>query len=324
MAYDAWRKSGELMTPTRVVGLAVERLWEAEVARDMSRVRADDCSTVALWGAQCLENGRWARPRTCVVPLRAMHMDLAYRIWQRVDLLLHGLGLAVVDAVRNKTRGEGTGQHDLVLKHCGVQRYCSGFLSAEVKVGQVEADGRAFEACWRCVQSKTADALKSVLRCRGSPYGAALLIFVGVCDSADLAAKDPPLLVRAQLMVVKASGIITWADRVLDRTPPAAALPPAKRQRRGATWDEVRAAMRGHSQNFGGGTEYVPLARLFVALGSGCKSPGQKMKTYIKEFGFKLGTDFVRKRSPTSTRGGLPYWVTWAAAEQIANYEHGR
>lgn len=323
MAYSAWRKAGEVVTPARVVGLAVERLWQAEVSNDLSRVTPEHCSNVSLWSTQHWTNGRWGRPCTCVVALERMHMELAFYVWQRMCVLLHGLGLAVVEAVRSKARGEGSGQHDLILKHSGVSRYCSGFLSAEIKVGRVGADGRAFEPFWRRhVKGKTAEALKAVLRGRTSPFGAAMLIVVGVCDSEQLSAKDPPLLVRAQLMVVKSSGVAAWGDRILDHGPLPVTLPPAKRQRRNAIWDGVRAAMHGHSQDFGG-TEYFPLAQLFTALGSGCKSPGQKMQTYTKQFAFKLGRDFVRKRL-AGTRGSVPYWVTWAAAEKIAGYENGQ
>jgi len=323
MAYASWRKDGEEVTPARVVGLALEKLCKAEVDEDLSCVTADSCASVELWNGERFEKGRWVKRRTRRVPVLPVHQKLALYICHRLYLLLHTLGLAVADAVRSKSRAEGSGHHDLVLKHSSAQRYCGGFISAQLKTGQVDRDGTAFENFWRKLKDDTEDSFERVLSLRSTSFGAGLLIFVGVCDSADMSAVEPPLLWRAQLFLPLASGGASWGKCVVDKASLAAGSPspPAKRRRRCPSWDEVRVAVQSHVCAFGG-TEFVPTARLFEVLRSSCKSPGQRLEFFQKSLGLRSGRDFVRRRAATTkARGAVPYWVTWDAARKIAHYE---
>lgn len=321
MSYAAWRKGGEVVTPARVVGLALERVCQAAVKYDISRVTLEHASPVELWEAEHFSSGRWSRPRKCQVPLTVGHKRLAVFLLQRLSLWLHSIGLGFVDAVRQKVRAEGQGHHDLILRHTGAPRYCDGFVTGELKIGQVGPDGAAFEAYWQCVRQKAEPVLKQALKHRSSPCAAGLLVFVGVCDAEGLSAKEPPLLVRAQLFRSEGRGAFAWGELLLNEggLPEGSCAPPWKRCRRGPSWDEVRAALNDHEHVFDG-APFVPLVRLFQVLQSTCKSPGQKLETYKKIFGFKRGHEFLRGRKSASGKGPAPYWVSWAAAEKI--YQH--
>jgi hypothetical protein len=161
-----------------------------------------------------------------------------------------------------------------------------------------------------------------VLGCPSPRFGAALLLFVGVCDRPDLCSREPPLLVRAQLAQLGETGSVVWGDRLLDRgVGPAETLPPpAKRRRTRPSWDETRAALCDEECEFNG-VQFVPLTRLLKQVGSTCKSPGQKLETYAKVLGLKLGRDVLQRRCPPNTRGHVPYWVSWDAAAKIVHYE---
>ena len=322
MSYAEWRKAGDVLSPARVVGLALEKACQAAVKLDISRVTVEHTSPVDLWEGEHFWNGRWSRPRTCHVPLTAAHQRLTLYLLHRLSLWLHGIGLAFVDAVRPKVRAEGQGHRDLILRHTGTPRYCDGFLTTELKIGQVGSSGAAFEQYWRCVREKTEPVLKQALKHRSSPCAAGLLVFIGICDAETLGAKEPPLLVRAQLLHNKTPRSFVWGERLLDAggLPTDACAPPQKRVRIGPSWDEIRAALSDHEHVFDG-IPFVPLVRLFQALRSTCKSPGQKLETYKKTFGFKLGTDFLRKKASANAKGVAQYWVSWAAAGQIFQHQ---
>ena len=77
-----------------------------------------------------------------------------------------------------------------------VSRYCAGFLSTELKVAQVGVNGRAFASAWENSKKWCVDAVSKVLKCKGSRYGAVMLILVGVCDAVKLLSKDLPFFVK--------------------------------------------------------------------------------------------------------------------------------
>ena len=149
MAYEGWKKQGRLLSACRVVGLALEVLFSADLKFGDTHPR--DCARVEFWMTQALEErGSWSGPKTCLVPVLPVHQRLAYHIFQHIYQWIAGLGLCVVDAVVKKSRQEGCGHHDLKLKHALARepRYCSGFLSMEVKVANVGPTGRKFNAAW--------------------------------------------------------------------------------------------------------------------------------------------------------------------------------
>ena len=84
-----------------------------------------------------------------------------------------------------------------------------------------------------------------VLKLRRTSFGATMLVVFGVVDADDLLFREPPLIVRAQLLTLNASDEPKWGKVLLDRgVVPVEPLRPApKRQRHGASWDEVRAAL---------------------------------------------------------------------------------
>ena len=86
------------------------------------------------------------------MPLLGAHAQLTLYLMRRLYAWISGLGLTVRDAVVNKSRSEGRGHHDLVLKHAGALAsgpfYCSGFISLEVKVTCAGPTGRRFKAAW--------------------------------------------------------------------------------------------------------------------------------------------------------------------------------
>lgn len=324
MAYDSYKKDGEVVTAIRVVGLSVEKLWQAEVARDISRVSADDCSPVEFWRTRRLSGNLWLPARTCLVPVDAVHKRLAFRVFQHLHALLHTLGLSVIAAVLPKTKTEGRGHHDIVLKHGGSARYCDGFMSAEIKVGEVSSSGGAFENYWRCLKRDAQAPMEQILKHASKRYGACLLIFVGVCDGKALARRESPLLVRVQVATVSGSGSFEWGRVLVDRpgsqTQPAS--PATKRRKVCSDWAAIQVELEMH-QHTVEGIACVPLARLFMALASPCKSPGQKMGTYKKTCSLTEGVDFFRVRLPANSRGPCPYWVSWDAAKKIVHYETG-
>ena len=185
MAYSSWKKQGEVVSPCRVVGLAVEALCEKEAENDISMLAVDSCSSVELWGAQALDGrGGWSRAGTCTVPVQRHHQSLAMYVVKKLYAWVAGLGLCVAAAVQPKSRPEGKGHHDLVLKHGGHlvagPFLCRGFLSAELKVRQVGVDGRGFRRAWDGAKENTEEALSMVLRAPNSKFGAAVLFVVGM------------------------------------------------------------------------------------------------------------------------------------------------
>ena len=315
-----------MLTPCRVVGLALESLVKVEA--DTGTVEASQCSEVEFWNTrQAKEDGSWSQPKTCHVPVLQAHQLLALYIMQRLYTWLSGLGLVVADAIVPKTSREGSGDHDLKLKHALPQKqlYCKGFLSMEVKVSQVGVAGRWFARAWETYKEDTFAAMSRVLSAPGTIYGAAVLLVVGICDSEELLAAQPPLLVKAQLMTRGANGQARWSTVLLDRglLPVVPAPPPPKRQRQGASWDEVRAILQGKKESFEG-TEYVRLLDLFTAISpsKAKKSPGHKIATYEKHLGLKKRNgDYMQRRYPAHAKGSEPYWLTWKAASAIYEYE---
>jgi hypothetical protein len=326
MAYIKWKKEGKLLTPCRVVGLALEILFKYE--SESGIVEAGQCGRAEFWGTQEVDgDGNWSGAKTCFVPVLAAHQVLALYILQRMYHWISGLGLSVVDAIVPKSRREGTGHHDLKLKHAVPQKpfYCQGFLSMEVKVSQVGPIGRGFEKAWDSLKKDSMAAMARVLQVPGSVYGAAILFLVGVCDSVELLAKEPPLLVKAQLLVLDATGKPKWSTVLLEKgtVPVEPKPPPPKRQRQGASWDEVRACLHGKTMDFEG-VVYVRILDVFKAISTNktSKSPGQKIATYQKVLNFAEGTHYIRKRYPAKQRGSEAYWLTWpAAASKVYQYE---
>ena len=128
-------------------------------------------------------------------------------------------GLAVKSAVVAKTRAEGVGDHDLILKHMGTgPSYCTGFISTEVKVSAIGKNGRKFTAAWQNEQERSEAALKKVLRANEMPFGAAMLVLIGVADEEELLMTQPPLFVKAQLYSITAGGEAKWGQVLLDRS----------------------------------------------------------------------------------------------------------
>jgi len=97
MAYGNWRKADKLLFACRVVGLAIEALFKADVSS--GEVRPSQCGHVEFWKTQELgEHGHWSKPKTCVIPVLPVHQSLAFYILQRIYQWLAGLGLSVVAA----------------------------------------------------------------------------------------------------------------------------------------------------------------------------------------------------------------------------------
>ena len=247
MAYNTLRKDGTVLLPCRVVGLALEVLLKTESEQGLSAVSTEHCATVEMWRTQCWEaQGEWSSPKACVVPVLPVHRKLALYVMKRLLGWVAGLGLGVKDAVVAKTRLEGKGHHDLILKHTGsVQPYCKGFISAEIKVSAVGENGRKFNIAWEAEQARCGDALAQILRRPNTRYGAAMLLLVGIADGPELLQPDPPLIVKAQLLTLSDVCSPKWGPVVLQRgiVPVEIPCPPSKRQRRGASWGEVRVAL---------------------------------------------------------------------------------
>ena len=230
--YSAWKKAGVVLLPCRVVGLALELLFKAKSEYDLSLVGPEHCASVELWKTQHLgRNQEWSAPQTCRVPVRSAHVQWALYLLRRLYAWISGLGLAVRDAIVTKTRSQGTGHHDLVLKHAGELAsgpcHCSGQITVEVKVAVAGKDGRQFRAAWSAQKERCEASLGRVLKLPRTPFGAAVLLVLGICDAADLTANEPPLLVKAQILVLDASGEPTWGRILLDRgTIPVEPAPP--------------------------------------------------------------------------------------------------
>ena len=325
MEYSRWKKDARVLTPCRVVGLALETLFALEA--QFGCVGAGQVRRVSFWKTKELgESGSWSEPKSCLVPVLAVHQSLTLYILSRLYGWLAGLGLVVVEAVVRRSNREGSGHHDLKLKHAIPLKplYCNGFVSMEVKVSQVGATGRFFAGVWDDYKKECMAAMARLLKIQGTRYGAAVLLLVGVCDSEGLLAREPPLLVKAQLLVLGADGEAKWGRVLLDRGTVAVTPtpPPTKRQRQGASWDEVRASLHDKKEEFDD-IEYVRLLDLFKAISATktTKNPGQKMVTYQKHLGLKRAHDFMQRRYPVGARGSEPYWLTWAAAARIYSYE---
>ena len=112
-----------------------------------------------------------------------------------------GLGLAVAAALQPKTHREGHGHHDLVLKHAGSlftgPFQCHGLKSTELKVRQVGVHGRAFRGAWDKAKAMAKTSLAKILQVPSSKFGAAVLLVIA------LTAAKPPLLVKAQMLIVE-------------------------------------------------------------------------------------------------------------------------
>ena len=331
LAYQRWRKAGELLLPVRVVGLALELLFLAENQYDLSMVRADHCAVVHFWATQRRRaDGDWAVEQTCAVPLLAAHAQLTLYLMRRLYKWIAGLGFVVKDAVVNKLRVEGKGHHDLVLKHSGAFAsgpfYCHGLVSLEVKVTTVGPTGRRFKAAWDAERARCAGTLAQVLRVRDTAFGAAALLVIGVCDNDDLRATEPPLFVKMQLLTLDAHGQARWGAILLDRgsVPVEPAPPPARRQRIGASWDEVRAALAPKEHDIDqDGVMWVRLLDLFKAISptKPSSNPGQKITTYETHLVLSTPQDYKRRRIPASQKGSPSVWLTWAAARKVYDYE---
>ena len=232
---------------------------------------------------------------------------------------MHGLSfhlgkcilLSVNDAIVNRSRREGRGHHDLVLKHAGNLAngpfYCHGFITMEVKVTVAGLNGRRFRAAWEAEKERCEEALARELRSPRRPFGAAALLVIGICDNDDFLARDPPLLVKSQLLTLNDSDEPKWGQLLIDR---GAYLiepdpPPPRRQRVGASWDEVRARLQGKEQEIDGDdVKWVRLLDLFVAISAQKtnKNPGQKLVTYQKFLGLLEPSDCKRKNSQRPER----------------------
>ena len=225
-----------------------------------------------------------------------------------------------------KTMAEGSGHYDMKLGHASmvVSRYCAGFISAELKVAQVGVNGRAFACAWENNKNWCVQSMSKVLKCKGSRYGAAMLILVGVCDAQELLRKEPPLLVKAQLLNLDAQKNSKWGGVVLERglVPVDPTPPPAKRLRLGRSWDEVRAFLQG-KEVFIEGILRVRLFDLYQAINCTSKSPSQKFETYSKDacLGLREGVDYIQQWHPAPARGKPPHWISWDAALKIYKYE---
>ena len=328
MAYSAWRKKGTVLLACRVVGLALELLLKTESEQDLSVVSTEHCAAVELWHTQYWEaDGQWSTPKTGVVPVRAIHRTLALYVMRRLLVWVAGLGLAVKDAVVAKTRVEGCGHHDLILKHTGTARpYCEGFISTEIKLSAVGENGRKFNAAWAEEQARCEEALAKILRRPKTQYGAAMLLLVGIADGPQLLAPEPPLMAKAQLLTLNDDGSPKWGPVVLERgtVPVEPPRPPPKRQRHGASWDEIRVALASKQHDIDGdGVLRARLLDLFKAISpkKTNKNPGQKLQTYQKELGLSEPIDFIRRRYPASQRGSEAVWLTLDAVQRIYAYE---
>ena len=277
MAYANLKKGGETVVPCRVVGIVLEELCEAETNADLSTLTEDSVTHVDLWRTQKLQgDGSWSSPGVCKVRAADVHRCLALYLLHRLYKWVSGLGLAVVAAKKPRTRGEGSGHHDLVLKHaghlCKGPFLCEGFISTELKLRQVSTSGRGFKAAWEQKKKDVEEALSKVLLVPQPRFGAVLLLMIGICDAEPLEATEPPLMVKAQLLVRDESGGVRWSSVLLDQgtIPVAIAPPPPKRQRAGRSWDEVRAKQDGRwADLYEDGVEYVRLLDLF-----GGQNPG--------------------------------------------------
>ena len=329
MAYENWKKEGRLLVACRVVGLALELLCRKEAESDISMVHSTDCAVVEFWLAQkLLASGFWSPPGTRKVPVLPVHQRLTFYIWQRLYGWIAGLSLVVSNAVVPKSRAEGKGHHDLVLKHGSPNGpwYCSGLISTELKVSSVGPTGRGFQKAWDDNKEECMQSMARVLRVANTRYAAALLFVIGVCDAEAMTTQTPPLFVKAQLLTLGSDRSPQWGKVLLDKgTVPVERLqPPPKRQRKGASWDEVRAYLIGKAETFDN-TQYVRLLDVFRAISEkkANTNPGQKIATYsqAKHLGFKEGQDYIRKRFPAGARGSEPYWLTWAAAAKVYSFE---
>ena len=109
---------------------------------------------------------------------------------------------------------------------------------------------------------------------------------IGVC----VLAASPPLFVKMQLLRLDEFNQPKWGSILLDRgtVPVEPAPPPVRRQRLGASWDEVRAALSAEEQYLAeDGTMWVRLLDLLKAI-SPTKArsyPGQKLNAYGVEIG---------------------------------------
>ena len=302
--------------------MAVEALCKAEA--DAGRLEVEQCADVVFWKTQRLGNaGKWSGPQDCVVPLTPAHQALAMCLAQRIYSWIAGLGFAVADAVVPKTRAEGTGHHDLKLKRA-LPQTGQGFVSTELKIAHASPNGSGFGRAWEKQEERSVAKMARVLTAPRSIYASALLFVVGICDTEDLRSKDPPLLVKAQLLVLNAANEPKWGSVLLEKgvLPVAPTPPPPKRQRLGSSWGEVRASLQAKQQDIGGVT-FVRLLDLFTAISANktAKNPGQKMATYQKVLSFKRNADFKQVWHPKRARGSPPYWLTWAAARRAYDYE---
>jgi hypothetical protein len=149
---------------------------------------------------------------------------------------------------------------------------------------------------------------------------------VGICDDVDLAAHEPPLIVKAQLLALDDSGVPKWGPVLLDRgtIPVEPAPPPPRRQRVGRSWDEVRAELATKERDIDDDGEMrVRLLDLFKAISptKTNKNLGQKLDTYEDHLGLETPEDYKRKRYPPSQRGSNAIWLTWEAARKVYDYE---
>ena len=231
------------------------------------------------------------------------------------------------DAVVSKSRAEGAGHHDLVLNHIGTAPpYCTGFISTELKLSAVGENGRKFAAAWEAEKTRCQEAMARVLRMRRTPFGATTLVLVDIADTDELLAREPPLLVKAQLLYLDENDHPKWGRVLLDRgvvsvEPPP---PPPKRQRLGASWDEARASLSTKYHDIDeDGIMRVRLLDLFKAISATKthKNPCQKLETYEKRLGLCAPTDFKRKRFPSSQRGSKAMWLSADAVKKIYDYE---
>ena len=208
MQYSRWKKEGLLLVPCRVVGLALEVLCKSEVETGIVDPAA--CASVDFWKTQVLgDDGVWSAAQTQRVPVHPCHRELTKYMQMRMYRWLAGLNLSVVDAVVPKLQEEGSGHHDLKLKHLVPHSpfYCRGFLSVELKVTQAGPNGRGFAMAWDEWKKSCMQPMSQVLQVPNTIYGGALLLVVGICDAEDLLLEEPPLLVRAQLLVIGSNGL---------------------------------------------------------------------------------------------------------------------
>ena len=331
MAYSKWSKNGEALFPCRVLGLALEVLCEKEVALDMSTLNPDSCKHVEVFNTKLrLADGSWSTACKRKVPLHSSHQSLALYLLHRLYAYVAGLGLAVAAAVQPKSKAEGSGHHDVILKHarhhCHGKFLCEGFISTELKVRQVGVGGKGFQGAWAQAKHENAEALAKVLQSPKSAFGAALLFMIGVCDDETMMATAPPLIVKAQMLKLDGDGKAKWSSVLLDKgvLPVEVPAPPPKKLRAGRSWDEVRAQLVNKWVDIeGDGIQCVRVLDLFGAIDPQklAKNPGQKIVTYEKRLAFKRGMHYFQKSYPCRARGSEPYWLTAAAAQMVYVYE---